>query len=131
MKLPFVHCLIHSSFAVSSRFVQRASLTVNIDLSDVTNIYYTVLYRTVAKMWNWYMRKRINYWCSAVPEKSQPSGPPFSGKLGKPRFPLERWALWLGFVCPHSTPMMDYIYFVLVTPISHGWRCGTDFPTAS
>ena len=34
-------------FAVSSRFVQPASLTVNIDLSDVTNRYYTVLYRTV------------------------------------------------------------------------------------
>ena len=34
-------------FAVSSWFVQRASLTVNIDLSDVTNKYYTVLYRTV------------------------------------------------------------------------------------
>ena len=27
-------------------FVQRASLTVNIDLSDVTNSYYTVLYHT-------------------------------------------------------------------------------------
>ena len=34
-------------FAVSSWFVQRASLPVNIDLSDVTNKYYTVLYRTV------------------------------------------------------------------------------------
>ena len=34
-------------FAVSSWFVKRASLTVNIDLSDVTNKYYTVLYRTV------------------------------------------------------------------------------------
>ena len=34
-------------FAVSSWFVQRASLTVNIDLSDVINKYYTVLYRTV------------------------------------------------------------------------------------
>ena len=34
-------------FPVSSWFVQRASLTVNIDLSDVTNRYYTVLYRTV------------------------------------------------------------------------------------
>ena len=33
-------------FAVSSWFIQRASLTVNIDLSDVTNKYYTVLYRT-------------------------------------------------------------------------------------
>ena len=34
-------------FAVSSWFVQRASLTVNIDLSDVTNRNYTVLYRTI------------------------------------------------------------------------------------
>ena len=34
-------------FAISSWIVQRASLTVNIDLSDVTNKYYTVLYRTV------------------------------------------------------------------------------------
>ena len=34
-------------FAVSSRFVLRVSLTVNIDLSDVTNKYYTVLYRMV------------------------------------------------------------------------------------
>ena len=34
-------------FAVSSWFLQRASLTVYIDLSDVTNKYYTVLYHTV------------------------------------------------------------------------------------
>ena len=34
-------------FVVSSWFVQRASLTVNIDLCDVTNRYYTVLFRTV------------------------------------------------------------------------------------
>ena len=34
-------------FAISSWIVQRASLTVNIDLSDVTNKYYTVLCRTV------------------------------------------------------------------------------------
>ena len=34
-------------FVVSCWFVQRASLTVNIHLSDVTNNYYTVLYRTV------------------------------------------------------------------------------------
>ena len=34
-------------FAVSSWFEQRASLTANIDLSDVTNRYYTVLYRMV------------------------------------------------------------------------------------
>ena len=36
-------------FAASSWFVRRASLTVNVNLSDVTNRYYTVLYRTVAK----------------------------------------------------------------------------------
>ena len=45
-----------------------------------------------------------------VPEKSQPSDPLFSGKLGKPHFPQERWALGLGFFCPHWTPMMDSNY---------------------
>ena len=52
------------------------------------------------------MRKRINHWCSVVPEKSQPSGPQFSGKLDKPRFPLEWWALgnWVGiFLSPLNT----------------------------
>ena len=38
---------MRSLFAVSCWFVLRASLTVNIDLSDVTNKYSTVLYRTV------------------------------------------------------------------------------------
>ena len=47
MKLPFVHCSMRCLFAVSGWFIQRASLTVNIDLSDVTNKYYTVLCRTV------------------------------------------------------------------------------------
>ena len=56
------------------------------------------------------MRKKIDHWCLVVPEKSKPSGPPFSGKLGKPCFPLERWALGLGFFCPHWTPMVDSIY---------------------
>ena len=45
----FVHCLMHCLFAVSCWFVQPPSLTVNINLSDVTNKYYTVPYRTVAK----------------------------------------------------------------------------------
>ena len=53
------------------------------------------------------MRKRIDQECSAVPEKSQPSGPTFIGKLGKPRFKLEQWVLGSGFFCPHWTPMMD------------------------
>ena len=38
---PFVLCLMRCLLAVSSLFVQRASLTVNIDISDVTNTYYT------------------------------------------------------------------------------------------
>ena len=50
---------------------------------------------------SWYMRKRIDHWCSVVPEKSQCSGQQFSGKLGKPRFPLGPWALgiWI-FLSP-------------------------------
>ena len=30
--------------------------------------------------------------------------------IGKPRFPLERWALVLGFLFPHWTAMMYSIY---------------------
>ena len=41
----FMHCLMRCLLAVSSWFVQRASLTVNIDLSDVINRY--TLYSTV------------------------------------------------------------------------------------
>ena len=93
-------------FAVSSWFVQCASLTVNIDLSDVINEYYTVLYRTVVV----YEKKNRSLVSSGSRKKSQPSVPPFSGKLGKPPFPLERWALRLGFFCLHWTPMMDSIY---------------------
>ena len=36
--------------------------------------------------------------------------PTIGGKLGKPRFPLERWTLGLRFSCFHWTPMMDSIY---------------------
>ena len=83
--------------------VQHASLTVNIELSDFTKRYYS----TVP---SWHMKIRIDHWCSVVPDKFQPSGPPFSGKLGKPRFPLERLSFGLGFFCPHWTPIMDSIY---------------------
>ena len=65
-------------------------------------------------MWNCYMRKRFNQNCSVVPEKFQPSCQPFNGKLGKPRkprFPLERNTIGLGFSHPHWPPMMDSIYF--------------------
>ena len=68
----FFHCLMRCLFAVSSWFVQRASLTVNIDLSDVTNRYNTVAYGTVAfRIGIW--EKRIDHWCSVALEKSQPS----------------------------------------------------------
>ena len=78
------------------------------ELSDVTNIYYTVPYRMVARIG--ICEKEPIIGVQWGQKKSQPSGPPFSGKLGKPRFPLERWALGLGFFCPHCTPMMDSIY---------------------
>ena len=61
-------------------------------------------------MKNWYMRKRIHHWFSVVREKSQPSGPSFSRKLGKLRLQMERWSLRLGFFYPHWTPMMDSIF---------------------
>ena len=93
-------------FAVSSWFGQRASLTVNIDLSDVTNRYYTVLYRTVVV----YEQKNRSLVFSGSRKKPNPWVHRSSGKLGKPRFPLERWAFGLGFFCPHWTPMMDSIY---------------------
>ena len=57
------------------------------ELSDVTNIYYTVPYRTVARIGIWEKEPIIGaQWGQ---KKSQPSGPPYSGKLGKPRFPLD------------------------------------------
>ena len=61
------------------------------------------------------MRKRIDHWCSVVPEKSQPSGPLFSGKLGKPLIPLERWALgWGFFLSPLNT---NDVFYLSHTPI--------------
>ena len=32
------------------------------------------------------------------------------GNSAKPRFPLERWTLGLGFPCPHWTPVMDSLF---------------------
>ena len=36
------------------------------------------------------MRKRIDHWCSVVPEKSQPSGPPFWWETQQASFPTGR-----------------------------------------
>ena len=49
-------------------------------------------------IWWWYVRKRIDHCCSVS-----------TGKIGKPRFPLERRTLGLGFSCPQWTPMIDSI----------------------
>ena len=73
-------------FAVSSLFVQRASLTVNIGLSYVTNIYSTVPYRTVAKCRFWYMRKKIDH-CSVVPEKKPTLGSTIQRKTRQASLP--------------------------------------------
>ena len=36
---------------------------------------------------SWYMRKRMDHWCSVVSEKSQPSGPPFQWETRQASFP--------------------------------------------
>ena len=105
------------SFAVSSWFVERASSTVNIDLSDVTNKYYTVLYRPVVV----YEKKNRSLVFSGS-RKIPTLGSTVQWELGKPRFPLERWALGLEFFCPHWTPMMDSIYPNL-TRIMNSFSC--------
>ena len=104
MKYPFVHCLICCLWAVSSWFVQRASLTININLSDVTNEWYI---QCVAKCRIDIWEKIINNYCSVVTGKSQPLG---STILGKPHFQLECRAHGFGFPCPHWRPMMDSSY---------------------
>ena len=50
------------------------------------------------------MRKRIHYWCSVVPEKTQPWV-----HRSVENSAMERWALRLGLFCPHWTPMMNYL----------------------
>ena len=110
--------------------------TVNIDLSDVTNKYYTVLYRTVV-VYEKKNRSLVFSGSRKIPtlgstvqwetrQASFPTGTvgPRVGiflsplntndgqyvralenilrqNIGRPRFPLERWALGLGFFCPH------------------------------
>ena len=84
------------------------------------------------------MRKRIVHWCSVVPEKSRPSGPPSNGKLGKARFPLERWALRLQASFPTGTVGPRVWIFLSALNTNDGFylsNMGSDvgqiFPTAS
>ena len=47
-----------------------------------------------------------------------------SGKLGKPRFPLERWTLFLSpgpFSCRHWASVMDSIYLILFDGTILSW----------
>ena len=98
-------------FAVSSWFVQRASLTVNIDHSDVTNIYYTVLYRTVVV----YERKN-RLLVFGVSRKIQTLGPTDQWETRQASLPTgtvgPRFGIFL-------SPMMDSIYPIHVTRLSH------------
>ena len=53
------------------------------------------------------MRKRIDHWCSVVPEKSQTSGPPFSGKPG--------WETWQA---SFSTGAVGHRFGIFLSPLS-------------
>ena len=59
-----------------------------------------------------------------APGKSQPSGPPISGNLGKPRFLLERWTFGLGFSCP--TEHQWCILFNSHSPYQSVWKTSLD-----
>ena len=89
-------------FAVSSWFVQRASLTISIDLSDVTNKYFTVLYCTVVV----YEKKNPSLVFSG--ERKIPTlGSTVQWEPRQASFPTGTVGPRFGFFCPHWTPMMD------------------------
>ena len=67
------------------------------------------------------MRNRIDHWCTVEPGNPNPGPTVPVGNSAKPRFPLERWTLGLGFPCPHLTPVMDSLYLTLVNRyLTHG-----------
>ena len=75
------------------------------------------------------MRKRIDHYCSVVPEKSQNSPPPFSGKLRKLRFPLECLALRLGY-CLSPLNTID-VFYLSHTPVPARWKDKTNSRTSA
>ena len=94
-------------FAVSSLFVQRAALTVNIDISDVTNKYNTVPYRTVAKLV--YEKKNRSLVLSGS-RKIQILGTTVHWETRQASFPTGTVGPRVGIFLPHWTPMMDSIH---------------------
>ena len=87
------------------------------------------------------MRKRIDHWCSVVPEKFQPSVPPFSGKLGKPRqasFPTgtvgpqvriflsplnTNDGFYFSHIPTHTKSSDPYVSSLLEKSVPHRWLC--------
>ena len=76
-------------------------------------------------VWSWYMRKRIDHWCSVVPVKSQPSGPTFHWETWRASFPTgtlgPRVGIFLsplntndGFYLSHIIHMKDTLNLTLV-----------------
>ena len=80
----------------------------------MTSPTYIIQYRTVRSLELVYEKKEsiiVVQWFQKNPNlRVHHSVGNRSWKLGKPRFPLERWALGLGFFCPHWTHLMDSIY---------------------
>ena len=92
-------------FAVSSWFVQRASLTVNNDLSDVTNKYYSVLYCTVVV----YEKKNRSLVFSSS-RKIPTLRSTVQRETRQASFPTGTVGPRVRIFLSHWTPMMDSIY---------------------
>ena len=102
-------------FAVSSRFVQRVSLIVNIDLSDVTNRYNTVLYPTVVV----YEKKNRSLVFSGS-RKIPTLGPPFLWETWQASFPTGTVGPLVGiFLSPLNTNDGFYLSPKLSTMSRH------------
>ena len=50
-----------------------------------------------------YVINRIDHWYTVEPRNPNLGSTVPVGNSAKPRFPLERLTLWLGFPCPHCT----------------------------
>ena len=75
-----VRCAVYSLFQVDL-YSARHWLLISISVTTPTNI------TQYCTLWSWYMRKRIDHWCSVVPEKSQPSGPTIQWETWQALFP--------------------------------------------
>ena len=93
-------------------------------MTSSTNItqYCTVL--------SWYMRKRIDHWCSVVPEKSQPSGPTFQWETRQASFPTGTLGPRVGiFLSPLYTNDGFYLSYMTMWQLSYMGRVNYSFFT--